>query len=301
MKITNQYREKVFAALLEVRQNFTGTNEAFARQWGINKTVFSQLQSGVKEGLLKDTLWLTIGHELGVSMRERKWNMAKTEVYRIVEEDVIFCQQFQKSKILVDDCGIGKTYTAKYLSRKLQNCFYLDASQAKGKQQFIKLFAKTLGIDFGRYADMKARIKYYLQTLENPIIIIDEAGDLEYSAFLELKEFWNATENLCGWYLIGADGLREKIRRGIEGKKVGFRELFSRYSERYTTTVPNGRADKEAFYKQLLEDVLSVNMAGDKKEMSEIVKRCLVVDENGNIGGLRRAESLLIAKQHYGS
>lgn len=293
LQITADYKQKVLDALLEQRNNFDGSDAAFAKQWGLNGAIFSRLKSGEIERIVKDAQWLNIGRELNVTLNERKWSMAKTEVFEMIEEDVVFCQEFAKSKICVDDCGIGKTYSAKYLSRKLKNCFYLDASQAKTKQQFIRLFAKTIGVDFGKYWEMKANIKHYLKMLPNPVVIIDEAGDLEYNAFLELKEFWNATEGACGWYLIGADGLREKISRGINSKKVGFRELFSRYSEKYTSPVPHGVVEREAFYSKLITDVLSVNMK-DKAKLNQIVKRCLTKDENGNIGGLRRAESLLI-------
>lgn len=300
LQITQEYKEKVLGALLEVRKNFDGSDKAFAEQWGLNNTVFSQLKNGKFDGLVKDVQWLNIGRELEVNLHDRVWKMAKTDVYKMIEQDVRFCQEFAKSRICVDDCGIGKTYSAKYLSRTLKNCFYIDASQAKTKQLFIKLLAKTIGVPTGKYAEMKANVKYYLKMLPNPVIIIDEAGDLEYNAFLELKEFWNATENCCGWYLIGADGLREKIARGINSKKVGFRELFSRYSENYTSPIPTGQADKMAYYRKLITDVLTVNMS-NKTYLNTIVTKCLTKDEQGNIGGLRRAESLLIISQINGS
>ncbi|MGB4776123.1 MAG: ATP-binding protein [Daejeonella sp.] len=294
MLLTNDFKNKVLTALQDVRQNYGGSDQAFAKQWGINNSVYSRLKNGELEGLLKDTQWLNMGRELGVDQSDRKWNMARTDVFTMIEEDVVFCQNHAKGKICVDDCGIGKTYSAKYLSRTLKNCFYVDASQAKTKQLFIRLIARTIGVDHqGKYAEVKANIKYYLKMLPNPIVIIDEAGDLDYPAFLELKELWNATEAACGWYLMGADGLREKIDRGIRSKKVGYRELFSRYSERYTTTVPVDRNEKLQFYKKLIGDVLSVNMT-DKSKLDEIVKRCLTQDVSGQIGGLRRAESLFI-------
>lgn len=292
--ITTEFKQTVIAELLRVRENYSGSDAAFAKQWGINGAVLSRLKHGERDGLLKDSQWLTIGRELGISATERKWNTARTDVFAIIEEDINFCKQYSKSKICVDDCGIGKSYTAKYLSRKLKNCFYVDASQSKTKQLFIRSIAKSIGIDnTGKYAEVKANMKYYIKMLPQPIIIIDEAGDLDYTAFLELKELWNATENACGWYMIGADGLRNKIERGISHKKVGFREIFSRYSERYTSVVPANSVDKQHFYRKLITDVLSVNME-DKTDLPTIVKRCLTTDGNGTIGGLRRAESLLI-------
>ena len=295
IQITNEFKQKIVGKLLEVRQNFDGTDQQFAKQRDINYSVFSRLKNADNyDGLLKAADWLNLGRELDVTANERKWNMARTDVFTLIEEDVTFCQAHAKGMMCVDDCGIGKTFSAKYLSRSLKNCFYVDASQAKTKQQFIRLIAKTIGVDDkDKFIKVKSNIKYALKMLPNPVIIIDEAGDLEYPAFLELKELWNATVNACGWYMMGADGLRNKIERGISNKKVGYAELFSRYSEKFTTIVPADRQEKLAFYRKLITDVLSVNMT-DKSRLNEIVKRCLTTDNNDHIGGLRRAESLLI-------
>lgn len=294
LNLTDDFKNKVVDALLNVRGNYSGSDAQFARQWGVSPAIFSRLKSGERTSILKDAQFLNIGRELGVSLNERKWNMARTEVFNMIEEDILFCKAYGKSRMFVDDCGIGKTYAAKYLSRTQKNCFYVDASQGKTKRQFTKLLAKAIGVDINdAYVNIKANVKYYLRTLPQPVVIIDEAGDLDYTAFLDLKEYWNATENACGWYMIGADGLRKKIERGISGRKVGYREMFSRFSERYSKAVPVERAERMDFYRRLIQDVLSVNVMGTAA-LNGIVKRCLVQDDSGNIGGLRRAESLLI-------
>ena len=293
LQLTNEYKLRVINALLEARKHFDGTDAQFSKKMGINSAIYSRLAKGERERLLSDGQLLNIGREFDIMLTERKWNMARTDVFNMIEEDILFCKQFSKSRMCVDDCGIGKTFSAKYLSRTLQNCFYIDASQAKTKQLFIRLLAKTVGVDSnGKYSDVKANFKYYIKMIPQPIIIIDEAGDLEYSAFLELKEFWNATEGACGWYLMGADGLRAKITMGIYHKKEGYKEMFSRYSETYTTLVPIDKNEKVNFYKKLITDVLSVNM-DSKDNLNTIVKRC-ITSKDDNIGGLRRAESLLI-------
>jgi len=298
IQTTGQQKQLIVEKLLEQRKNFDGTDQQFSKQWDINYSIFSRLKTATSfDGLLREAQWLNLGRELDVEMAQRKWNMAKTDVFAVIEQDVLFCKDNAKAMICVDDCGIGKTFTAKYLSRSLKNCFYIDASQAKTKQLFVRLLAKTIGVDDkDKYVRVKLNIKYALRMLPNPIIIIDEAGDLEYTAFLELKELWNATDKACGWYMMGADGLRSKIERGIQNKKVGYKELFSRYSERYTSIVPADRQEKIAFYKKLISDVLTVNMTS-KTRLNDIVRRCLVNDDDGNIGGLRRAESLLILNQ----
>lgn len=293
-EITDELKDRIVAELLAKRDNFSGSDAAYATSLGINKSVYSTLKNGKRDGLLPSAKWLNLARQLAIPTSGRKWNAARTEVFVQIEEDILFCKEHSKSMIFVDNCGIGKTFTAQYLSRKLQNCFYLDCSQCKNAREFIRTLARTIGVDStGKMAAVKADIKYCLNYLPSPVVVCDEAGDLSHEAWLDLKEMWNATPG-CGWYLMGADGLRARIDRGRENKKVGFAEMFSRLGENYSTVVPNDRQEKLEFYRKLITDVLSVNMA-DKKQLKEILNQCLVVDKRtGHVGGLRRAESLLI-------
>lgn len=291
----NELKPQTFKALLELRSNFDGTDTQFAKKWGINPSVYSRLKNGEdgSYGLLRDATWINIAQQLEIGLSERKWNMARTDVFTMIEEDVIFCKAHAKSFILVDDCGIGKTYAGKYLSRTLKNCFYIDARQCGSKTELVRALAKAIGVDdTDRIAKIKASIKYALKMLPNPVVIIDEAGALNDEASMLIIEFWNATEKACGWFLMGADGLRNKMESRIDRKKVGWAELFSRFNERYNSIVPTEKQNKISFYKKLITDVLTVNME-NKSKLNEIVRMCLNND-SGRISGLRRAETLLI-------
>ncbi|WP_312078418.1 ATP-binding protein [Chryseobacterium sp.] len=275
MNLTAEYKTEVRTALLGRRDNFGGTDAAFAKIYGLSGAVYSRLKSGEIEKIISDSQWIQIGRELEVQTRKSNWKVVRTKVYENIEGSISFCQQFSASMILVDDCGIGKTFSAKNVVKGLKNAFYVDCSQAKSKQQFIKLLAKTLGIDpKGKYVDVKANLKYYLGQLDHPIVILDEAGDLEYTAFLELKELWNATDGFCGWFMMGADGLRSKIEKGINSKKVGFAEIFSRFSDEYIKLTPVGVADKKAFRHELLQQVATANHTGTTP-VETLVKKCL--------------------------
>jgi hypothetical protein len=294
MEITIQFKNQVAKALLEYRDRFEGSDAQFAKRFGITAAVFSRIKSGEREKLLKDTHWLNIGRELDVSTTQRKWQPAKTQVFDLISESMMFCKQHSKAMIFVDEAEIGKTFTGRYLARTKNNVFYMDASQSRTKTEFTKALARTIGVDtFGKLADVKANIKYYLRMIDKPLVIIDEPGDLEYSAFLEVKEFWNATENVCGWFMMGADGVRKKIEDGISHRKVGYREIFSRFSGKYLSIVPTDPQERQKFYRKLISDVLSVNMK-DTDKLPQIISKCMVEDRSGNMGGLRRAESLLI-------
>lgn len=275
MEITNQYKQEVRAALIERRQNFGGSDAQFAKIYGLSGAIYSRLKAGETEKIISDSQWLNIGRELDINLRKTKWKIVRTKVYENIEASIQFCQNFSTSVILVDECGIGKTFSAKNIVKTLKNAFYVDCSQAKSKQQFIKLLAKTIGLDpKGKYVDVKATLKYYLIQLQKPVIILDEAGDLEYTAFLELKEIWNATDGFCGFYMMGADGLKSKIEKGINNKKVGFAEIFSRFSDEYIKLTPTGIDNKTAFKNELLTQVANANVS-DKSKVPELVKRCM--------------------------
>lgn len=275
MTISPDIKEKIRIATLEARSNYGGSDYNYARSLGINNSVYSRLKKGQTEGLLTDTKWLELGRKHNVHLRKENWKVSRTKVYDEIEGSLQFCKELSKSMVLVDDCGIGKTFCARHIARGMKNTFYFDCSQAKNKMRFIRGLARTVGIDSdGRYIDVKDNLKYYLSSLERPLIILDEAGDLDYTAFLDIKELWNATVGYCGWYMMGADGLRHKIERGIRHKKVGFREIFSRFSDEFIKLTPTGVDDKQAFYRQLVGDVATANSAS-KTKVNTYVKQCL--------------------------
>lgn len=103
--------------------------------------------------------------------------------------------------------NIGKTFTAKAYVKQHKHAVYVDCSQVKTKLKLIRYIAKEFGVTSnGRYSDVYEDLVAYLRTIDTPLVILDEAGDLQYEAFLELKALWNATERCCAWYMMGADG-----------------------------------------------------------------------------------------------
>lgn len=288
MTLTLEFKQKVRTEMIDARQNYGGSDADYSKSLGISNSIFSRLKKGEVDRLLSDSQWLTIGRLLNVTLRNDTWKVARTSVYNELEKALKFCQTYSKSMVLVDDCGIGKTFCTKHILKTMKNAFYFDCSQAKTKQQFIRQLAKTLGVDHsGKYVDVKANLKYFLNLIEIPIIVLDESGDLEYAAFLELKELWNATAGSCAWFMIGADGLRAKIERGINGKKVGYREIFSRFSDEFISMVPVGKMDRTAFYSQLISDVAMVQV-NDEQRVNRMVRACLEKE-----GTLRYLETLV--------
>lgn len=261
--INNSFKTRIIEQMSQTRNNYA-SNAKHARVLGINSAQYSRISKGEFEGVLSEAKWISLARLLNVQLgNKQSWKTVKTETYNYIYNQLEACQNRSISAILCDIAGIGKTHTAKQYALENKNAVYIDCSQVKSKQKLIRKIAREFGVIYtGRYADVYEDLVFYLKQLPNPLIILDEAGDLDYPAFLELKALWNATEYDCGWYMMGADGLREKITRQKNLKKVGYTEIFDRYGNDYKKVSPEG---KEGLKEFLLSQIAQVSKANESK------------------------------------
>ena len=278
--ITTEIKNKIMAAIIAARRNYP-SDAKHAASLGITTSVYSAVKNGQTDRVLSDSNWISIARKLGVSLRgEIEWKAANTPAFQYITAQLELCQESSLSGILCDLPNIGKTFTARCYVQNHRNAVYIDCSQVKTKLKLIRKIAAEFGVDAkGRYSDVYDDLVYYLRSIDTPLIILDEAGDLQYEAFLELKALWNATERCCGWYMMGADGLKEKINRSIECRKVGYTEMLSRFGDRYSKTVPDEANDRKAFLHEQARIVAKVN-APEGADIALIVRK--------SNGGLRR-------------
>lgn len=280
MEVTNEIKQHILEAITVNRENYPSDNK-HAAALGISASVYNVLKKGKIDKQVSDTNWICLARRLNVSLNnEIQWQAAETPTFVYITEQLAMCQESSVSAVLCDMANIGKTFTARIYVKMHKNAIYVDCSQVKSKQRLIRYIAKEFGVNSnGRYCDVYDDLCFYLKTLERPLIILDEGGDLQYEAFLELKALWNATERCCAWYMMGADGLKEKMNRSIECKKVGYTEMFSRYGDKYSKVTPDDGKEREAFLKAQAAMVAKLNAP----EGTEVMK---VVNRTG--GSLRR-------------
>lgn len=291
--ITEAQKKKIMGAIVANRANYP-SDAKHAASLGISTSVYSSIKNGQTVKTLSDAGWIGIARRLGVNLRgEMEWKAAKTPTFDYITAQLEFSQGSGLSAILCDIPNIGKTFTARYYVQTHKNAVYVDCSQVKTKLKLVRKIASEFGVDAkGRYSDVYDDLVYYLRSMDTPLIILDEAGDLQYEAFLELKALWNATERSCAWYMMGADGLKEKINRSIECKKVGYTEMLSRYGDRYSKVTPDDGRERDSFLRRQAQIVARVN-APEGADIAAIVRR--------TGGGLRRVyteiEKLKIQQQ----
>ena len=278
--ITTDIKNKIHAAIKANRANYP-SDAKHAASLGITTSVYSAVKNGQTDRVLSDANWISIARKLGVSLRgEIEWKVAGTPTFKFITTQLEVCQSSGISAIMCDLPNIGKTFTARHYVKTHPNAIYIDCSQVKTKLKLVRKIAAEFGVDSkGRYADVYEDLVFYLRSIDCPLIILDEAGDLQYEAFLELKALWNATERCCAWYMMGADGLKEKINRSIECKKVGYTEMLSRYGDRYSKVTPDDSKERTKFLIEQARIVAKLN-APEGIDAGEIARK--------TGGGLRR-------------
>ena len=278
--ITTEIRNKIAEAIRAARTNYP-SDAKHAASLGVTTSAYSSIKNGQTERVLSDGNWMSIARKLGVNLRGGiEWKAAKTETFKYITTQLEFIQERGLSGLLCDLPNIGKTFTARHYVKTHPNAVYIDCSQVKTKLKLVRKIATEFGSNTrGAYSDVYADLVFYLRSIDTPLIILDEAGDLQYEAFLELKALWNATERCCAWYMMGADGLKAKINRSIECNKVGYAEMFSRYGDRYSRITPDDGREREAFLKEQARVVAKVN-APEGTDIGVIVRK--------SAGGLRR-------------
>lgn len=283
--ISNDIKTRIVLAISGNRQNYA-TDAKHAVALGISTSVYSEIKKGNTEQKLSDAKWMSIARRLGVSLDDgAEWKIVKTPTFEYLTSQLELCRAKSISGMFCDIPNIGKTVAAQYHAKTHKNVVYVDCSQVKTKQRLVRFIAREFGLNsVSRYADVYDDLVFYLRTLDHPQIILDEAGDLVYEAFLEIKAAWNGTEGCCSWYLMGANGFKAKLERGIEFKTVGFAEIRSRCGDKYNSITPPEGDERRKF---LLGQAMMIAQANapEGTDFRQIARR--------SNGSLRRVHSLI--------
>lgn len=129
IELTSKFIDDVYEALLTFINKKCENNQDASFKLDLHHTRVSKVRNGTRNLTQGDLL--RIGRMLQVGLNLESWNVAKTKVYRDIEEMVIELKVSKNAFMVVDDAGIGKTFSAKSISKDFLNVFYLDCSQCK--------------------------------------------------------------------------------------------------------------------------------------------------------------------------
>lgn len=160
---------------------------------------------------------------------------------------------------LIGYSGSGKTTALKLFYKANKNVFYVESKHTMNRKQFFAAILKELGINYvGTVYDMVTRIEEEFNSLENPLLIVDEAGKLSHNLILDLHDLRNATMHNLGIVLAGCEYFKENMEKGVRNDKQGLEEFYSRIVTWQTLGTPS-KKEVEAIYKANNVDLESVS------------------------------------------
>ena len=277
MQITTALKGQIQAEILATAARKGCKPTRHATELGINPSVYSRITGGDVDKVMGDAQWIRVAQLLDMPLEGIAWKTAQTETYKKITAHLNLCRKTHASLVFCDEKGIGKSYTARQFSIKHPDVCYVDCSRINSKAQLIRAIAKGFGFQHkGRINDVWDGLIDGVLVLAQPLIVLDEAGDMPDSCFSGIKSLWNSVEGFCGWYMMGAIGLRAKIDRKMAGNRIGFEEVFDRFGAKYQSCIAQKTDVERSLYRrEQAEQVLAANRPGiGKKEANDLINRC---------------------------
>ncbi len=129
---------------------------------------------------------------------------------------------------LTGDTGMGKTTACKAFAMR-PNVFYVYIDATVNPKVFLKDLLRNMAVPFeGTINAMLNRVAEHLNTVTNPLLIIDECGKLNQKMILTLHSLRDKTMNNAGLLLAGMPDFKNMLIRQKTAGIMGYAEFFRR-------------------------------------------------------------------------
>src|SRR5690606_11424430 len=258
-----------------------GSQNALANSLnGVSTATLSQMRNHKWENIA-DEMWRKVAAYLGVS--SNVWNYAETRNSKDLLAFFADSQQYALVMAITGKAGAGKTETAKKYEAENKNVFLLSCNEYWDKRWFLRELLGKMGKDHAGMTmpEMMHKAVQLLKSIQNPIIILDEADKLADNVLLFFITLYNELEGHCGIVLMATFFLEKRIRRGVATEKKGYREIYSRVGLRFIELEETSYLD--------IEKVCKANGVEDLQTIRAIAKHC--------DGDVRRVRRLIFANK----
>ncbi len=196
----------------------------FAVKAGMSPATISNMKNGKWERI-DDGLWQTV---LQIVNPDNMSGLVKTGDFTTVYNVCEFAINNRFMVGLTADTGMGKTTALRAFAMR-KNVFYVYIDTSVTPQNFIENLLRDLGISFyGSQYSKFNRVCQELNTLEQPLLIIDESGKLSAKMVLCLHSLRDKTKMNCGIVLAGMPKFKNELIRLRDAGRNGYSEFYRR-------------------------------------------------------------------------
>lgn len=247
--MNEQVKQQIADALGKYCERFSSQNKAANSLKNVSSATISQIRAG-KWDLIANEMWRRVAAQIGFSTEG--WVLADTTVSNLLYKLFSDAQATEPGEsevhAIVGHAGCGKTATAQRYAAENRNAYHLVCSEYWNRKTFLLELMEAMGLDSSGYAvnEMIRQVVKELEGQECPLIIMDEADKLSDQVLYFFITLYNQLEDFCGIVLLATDFLEKRIKRGVQNKRKGYNEIYSRIGRRFVALKGNTYDDQAA-------------------------------------------------------
>jgi len=225
----NTTEKQIIVEELKLQAKLTSQNK-LAAKLNISSATISQMING-NHALIKNDMW----RKAKVNLRlDLGWKIAETSNFKLITKTLQAVQMRSLSIGISENAGIGKTEVYKQYARKYKNVIHIECKNYWSKKSYIKNICNTAGLEaHGTCEELIEAFLDHAKSLENLVMIIDQADKLKDPQLDLFMDFYNELFGHCAFVLSGVKALEKRILKGVQRDKIGYREIWSRIGSKF--------------------------------------------------------------------
>lgn len=229
--MTTHDKEAIRQALSRYVSQHASQRAAAGTLKDISEATVVQITKGNWEQI-SAAMWRTVGKQVG--WQQRKQELVATKVYGAIYHYLATAQEHGESMFIIGHEGLGKTETSKEYTRTKPNAYYLECASYWNKKYFLLELLRAMGRDGSgmNVFELMDEALRYLRQQDRPLIILDEVDKLRDEVLQFFITLYNKLHGICGVVWLSTDAIIKRLKRGMDSKKSGFAEIYSRLGRR---------------------------------------------------------------------
>ena len=217
-------------------QRYPSNNMAAASLKNISTATISNILNEKWNNISED-MWKRLESQL---VKNEGWQIFSTRAYHDMTLYMGYCQQHSSVMWIAAPAGIGKSTASSSYAALHRNVFRLTCAPDMTRSDFVHELAGQVGVRTNGMSIRSAfgEVLRHIVTLDNPLLVFDEADKLADSVMYYFISIYNALEDRCGIVFLSTAAIKKRITNGVLRDKKGYDEIESRICRRYVDLTP---------------------------------------------------------------
>lgn len=234
-------KQQVAEALTRYVNLFASQQDAADSLRDVNAAAISQVVNNHWD-MVSNRTWQTIARQVGFYCGE--WHTAETGAYMLLRILLADAQHFGMAYGMAIATGIGKTYPAMQYAKENAHTYYIACNELHNRRSFLTRLLQVAGITAkGSLAGMQQQLTAHLLTLDEPLLVFDDAHKLKDRVLHFIVSLANTLAGKCGMVIMGNDELRVRMMEGVRQGKEGYEQVYDSIGRRFVTLGQPGPQD----------------------------------------------------------